>query len=96
MVQKSVEMQLLRRGRQPKRTVELAEHATAQDVVRTLAALSGAERTELFLAERRGAERAVKLFGGEAPQGDFEVGGLESLKESLLFPSLLLYAHILI
>ncbi|CAK9089821.1 unnamed protein product [Durusdinium trenchii] len=80
MPSKSLEMQVLKRGRQRKRQVDLAEDATVQDILAKLAQLSGAPRSGLFVAEHRNAAK-VRLFAGEAPVGNFEVGGLESVEE---------------
>mmetsp|Transcript_17566 Transcript_17566/g.41700 ORF Transcript_17566/g.41700 Transcript_17566/m.41700 type:complete len:207 (-) Transcript_17566:40-660(-) len=77
---KSVDMQVLKRGQQMKRTVDLEEDVTVQDILAKLAALTGEKASGLFLAEVRNLEK-VRLFSGEAPNGTFEVGGLDTVKD---------------
>ncbi|CAE7350258.1 unnamed protein product [Symbiodinium natans] len=80
MPTKSISMQVLKRGQQVKKTVDLAEGATVKDVVSKLAQLTGTAKSSLFVAEVRNLDK-VRLFSGEAPTGTFEVGGLETIED---------------
>ena len=79
MAAKHLEMQVLKRGRQTKRSVELHPDATVQDILMKLEALSGISSKHLFVAEQRHVYK-VRLFGLERPEGNFQVGGLENME----------------
>eukprot|EP00439_Symbiodinium_sp_Y106_P062810 s2365_g9.t1 len=83
MPTKSISMQVLKRGQQVKKTVDLAEGATVKDVVSKLSQLTGTSKSSLFVAEVRNLDK-VRLFSGEAPTGTFEVGGLETIEDGRL------------
>ncbi|CAE7300669.1 Asph [Symbiodinium microadriaticum] len=80
MPTKSISMQVLKRGQQVKKTVDLAEGATVKDVVSKLSQLTGTSKSSLFVAEVRNLDK-VRLYSGEAPTGTFEVGGLETIED---------------
>mmetsp|Transcript_51933 Transcript_51933/g.97145 ORF Transcript_51933/g.97145 Transcript_51933/m.97145 type:complete len:208 (+) Transcript_51933:65-688(+) len=80
MPTKTVSMQALKRGQRLKRTVDLGEGATVKDVIGKLAELTGIAKSDLFVAEVRNMDK-VRLFGGEAPTGAIEVGGLEGIED---------------
>mmetsp|Transcript_81492 Transcript_81492/g.141534 ORF Transcript_81492/g.141534 Transcript_81492/m.141534 type:complete len:239 (-) Transcript_81492:121-837(-) len=73
------EMQVLKQGSHPKKTVELMEGATVGDIIQAIALAKEVPASEIFITKEQWNDK-VKLHKIEVPDRDIQIGGVQDLQ----------------